>query len=411
MTSLTAGDRGRMLAGATLVNLCLGSLYAWSLFVEPLETEFASSSSALAGVFSVAVATFAVVVLACGALVDRTSPGRLVATAAAAATTGMLVGARADALPWIVVGYGLLFGIANGLGYATAVAVGGKAFGRTRGSALGIIVSAYAAGPLLASPIITALLDAVGWRRTFVVLGLGIGVLLLVAAALLAGHAPTEAASSAAATGMPVDRRSSARPLLLRPAGILIWLGFLSGALPAMLVIAHAATIADAGGLSRATASVAVAALAAGNLVGRAGGGWLSDHVGRLPGLRVATTTLALACLALATVAGPGPVITVLTVIGMAYGAQASLVPAATADMFGARDFGANFGRVFTGWGVAGVMGPQLGAGLGDTPGGLALALRVSAASAMLALLAYVAITHVGGAIVAAGDERSGAGA
>jgi MFS family permease len=222
-----------------------------------------------------------------------------------------------------------------------------------------------------------------------VALGVGTGALLLSAAALLGGRLPTDDDRGR----HEVDRR----PLLLHPQGLMIWLAFLLGALPALMVLAHAATIAGAAGLGPAASSAAVALLGAGNLAGRTGGGWVSDRIGRVPGLRTATALLAAACVGLAAVTGTGPVLAVLTLVGVSYGAQSSLVPALTADLFGTRRFAANYGQIFTGWGVAGVLGPQAGAWLGDASGGFTTALHLGAASSALALVLYLLmIAHRG---------------
>jgi MFS family permease len=372
----------RLLVGGAVINISLGSLFSWSLFVEPLAEEFGSSAAALAGVFSVSVMIFAAVVLAGGPMVDRRRPRSVVVVAAGAAVAGLLLASRAPSLPWILAGYGVLFGVGNGLGYASAVAVAGKGFGDRRGLALGVVVGAYAAGPLVASPTITALLAAGGWRSTFAVLGAVIGLALLLGAVLLGDGLHRD--------GTPTRAPGDARPLLLPPGGVALWAAFLLGTLPALLVVAHAATIAASGGLRPAAVSAAVALLGAGNLTGRAGGGWLSDRIGRLPGLRIATLTLSGACLALAAVSATAPVLVLMVVVGVGYGTQSALVPALTADMFGVEHFGANYGRIFTGWGVAGLLGPQIGAALGDPGRGFAVPLVIGATSAACAFGLHV---------------------
>jgi OFA family oxalate/formate antiporter-like MFS transporter len=378
----------RLLAGGALVNLSLGSLFSWSLFVAPLAEAFDRSTAAVSSVFSVTVAVFATVVLAGGRVVDRWPARRIVLVAAATGAAGMVVAARADTLLWVVGGYGVLFGIANGLGYATAVAVAGKGFGDRRGFALGVVVGAYAAGPLVASPTITTALSRTDWRMAFLLLGVAISIALGFGAVLL-GQGVDDPAADPPAVG-----RGTRRPLLLRPRGVVLWLAFLAGTLPAMLVIAHAAAIAGARGLGAAAVSAAVALLGAGNLTGRAGGGWLSDRIGRLPGLRIATAGLAAACLVMSMVAATAHVLVLMVLVGIGYGTQSSLVPALTADLFGTADFGANYGRVFTGWGVAGLVGPQLGARLSDG-GDFRAALWMGTASAVVAFVLHTLLRRM----------------
>lgn len=380
-------DGRRLLIGGALINLSLGSLFAWSLFVTPLADEFGNSAAAVSSVFSVTVVIFAAIVLAGGSVVDRYAPRRLVVTSAVVAVCGLSLSAGAGSLPWVIAGYGVLFGIANGLGYATSVAIAGRGFAARRGFALGVVVGAYAAGPLVASPLITWLLSSAGWRMTFGALAVGVGTALLVGALLLGVGVPVD-------VGDPADTPSDGddRPILRRPRGAMLWLAFMLGTLPAMLVVAHAAGIAASTGLGAAAVSAAVAVLGAGNLLGRAGGGWLSDRVGRLPGLRAATLGLAVALVVLSAVATTAPVLLLMLVVGLGYGTQSSLVPALTADLFGTADFGANYGRIFTGWGVAGVAGPQLGAQLGTAGDDFDVALWVGAASATAAFVCHVAI-------------------
>ncbi|CAN5911031.1 OFA family MFS transporter [soil metagenome] len=382
----------RLLGGGALVNLALGSLFAWSLFVEPLADEFGNSAAAISSVFSVSVVIFAAIVLAGGSIADRHPPRRIVVASAVIAMLGLLLAARAPSLLWVIAGYGVLFGIANGLGYATAVAVAGKGFGDRRGFALGVVVGAYAAGPLVASPAISFLLARVGWRGALVALAAGIGVLLLVGAFLLGagigGGGDSDADGDAAADG---------RPILLQPSGAVLWLAFMLGTLPAMLVVAHAASIASTGGLNAAAVSAAVAILAAGNLAGRAGGGWLSDRLGRLPGLRAATAGLALSLVTVSMLTATVPMLVLMALVGIGYGTQSSLVPALTADLFGTANFGANYGRVFTGWGVAGVAGPQLGAQLSARTGDFDLALWLAAVCALAAFVLHLLLGRIDG--------------
>lgn len=190
-----------------------------------------------------------------------------------------------------------------------------------------MVVGAYAAGPLVASPAISFLLARVGWRGALVALAVGIGALLLVGALLLGEEIEDgDGADGDGDAAAHATADSDGRPILLRPPGAVLWLAFMLGTLPAMLVVAHAAGIASAGGLSAAAVSAAVAILAAGNLAGRAGGGWLSDRLGRLPGLRAATAGLALSLMAVSALTATAPMLVLMALVGIGYGTQSSLV-------------------------------------------------------------------------------------
>jgi OFA family oxalate/formate antiporter-like MFS transporter len=402
----------RLLIGGALVNLSLGSLFAWSLFVQPLVSTFDTSAATISTVFSGAVAVFATIVLVSGRAIDRLPPSRTVLLAAACGPLGLLMAAYAPSLPWLVVGYSGLFGVANGLGYASAVAVASRRFGRHRGLAVGAVVGAYAAGPLVTAPIITTVLARADWRAAMIALAIVVAGGLTIGAALLGLGERQRAAGGdrpgvgerqrAAGRDRPgVGERSTDGDRARRPrprlTGLLLWSAFLLGTLPALMVVAHAAPIARNAGLSVAATGVAVALVGAGNLIGRTGGGWLSDRTGRLPGLRAATVGLAACCLLLPATRAAVAVLVLVTIVGVAYGVQSALVPALTADLFGTERFAVIYGRVFTAWGVAGLAGPQIGARLGDR-GNFGGALLVGAAAAAAAFALHTWLGRAGAA-------------
>jgi MFS family permease len=156
------------------------------------------------------------------------------------------------------------------------------------------------------------------------------------------------------------------------------------------MLFASAAPLAGALHLSPGAAGPAVSALAAGNLAGRLFAGWWSDRIGRLPALTVALGAAAVSVGGLVASAAPVVVFAAFLGSGSAYGAVSSLVPAATADRVGSGAFSITYGRIFTGWGFAGLCAPVAGGQilhhLADHPAvvGLVAAPLVPAAVALL---------------------------
>jgi OFA family oxalate/formate antiporter-like MFS transporter len=300
------------------------------------------SSAGAAGVFATAIVVFSAVLLGLGPLQRRAGPRGLLIAAAALAAAGLLLAAsaRSAAVLWVAVAG--LFGTANGLGYGVAVGLPARVAHR-RGTATGIVVAAYAAGPVLLGLVAPAALPAAGWRACLAVLALPVTALLGLAAVL----APARSAGSP-------PRGTSAPPR--RPV-VLMWLVFAGGCAPGLALFALAVPLAGDRGLR--AAGLAVAALAAGNLIGRVAAGWWSDRVGRLPAL---ATALVLGAVAVSCLLGPvGVVLAGFLGSGLAYGAVSALVPALTADRVGTAAFPVAYGRVFTGWGVAGLLAPLAG--------------------------------------------------
>jgi MFS family permease len=275
------------------------------------------------------------------------------------------------------VGVALLFGGAGGLAYGVSVGLAARVSDARRGAATGLVVAAYAAGPVLLGLAAPHAVPFLGWRTCLA--GLMVAVVgLLVGAAALAPAQPT------AASGPP----GAEEPVGLATV-VPLWVVFAGGAAPGLVLFASAAPLAAARGLGPAAAGAAVSMLAAGNLGGRLVSGWWSDRVGRRPAL---ATALAVAAASVGGLAGPTEGWVVLSSFvgtGLAYGAVSALVPAATADRVGARAFPRTYGRVFTAWGCAGLVAPVVGGaltGAGSRRSELVLLAAVPLIPAALAL-------------------------
>jgi MFS transporter, OFA family, oxalate/formate antiporter len=271
-----------------------------------------------------------------------------------------------------------------------------------RGAVTGVVVAAFAAGPVLLGLLAPRAVPVLGWRACVTGLAVAVVGLLVLAAALAPADAPEDRVDRSGpprAEG-PVDRRTV----------VPLWVLFAGGAAPGLFVFAAAALLAGGRGLGPAAAGAAVSLLAAGNLGGRLVSGWWSDRVGRRPAL---ATALALAALSVAGLAGPTAPWVVLGSFagtGLAYGAVSALVPAATADRVGARAFPRAYGRVFTAWGCAGLAAPVVGGALtgGGQRADLVLVVAVPLVPAALALLLLAPPVPAGGSNAACWAQRRG---
>jgi MFS transporter, OFA family, oxalate/formate antiporter len=380
-------DRARatLLAAATAVNLAAGTLFAWSILLPPLTEDLGGSAAATSSVFSAALVLFAAVVLVAGRLADERSPRALAIAAGLVMGAGLAVCAAAPSLPVVAIGYGGLFGLGSGLAYVTVVSVAGTRFEERRGLALGVVVGAYAAGPILVGPLGTFTIEAAGWRPTVAALAL-----------LIAG------ATVAAARWLPPEpakrerraRTSSAGPAARTTGLWSLWALFLLSTAPALLAFSYTTDIALERGLSTGAAGAVVGLLAAGNLAGRLVAGPLSDRWGTVATIALTLAVLAAAVAALGWLSAAAVAFVALPVLGAQYGAISAVLPAATADLVGAERFGSSYGRVFTSWGVAGVVGPVAGGWLHAGAGSYRPAFQVSLVCAALALGALAAFAR-----------------
>jgi OFA family oxalate/formate antiporter-like MFS transporter len=380
--SWSAGRRLPPLASAVAVNAAAGTLFAWSVLLPALTTEFGLPAGELGMVFASALVVFSLAVLLSGGAVDRHGPRRATALAGVLSGCGLAVAAVAPSVLVLHLGIGVLFGFGSGLAYLGAVAWASTRGRLRRRDAIGVVVAAYAAGPVAAAPLGALGTERWGWRVT-----------LAVAAAIVAGV--TVLASRGLPGPMTAPLRG-AEPVTAGPIGDAIalaalWLLFLGTVVPGLLAFAYAAEIATERGVSSDTAGVVVAVMAVGNVAGRLLSTPLCTRVGLLAALWTSLGALVLALVALAWPSSGAVVVLSLPLLALQYGLVSALLPAAIREVSGEVRFGTAYGRVFSSWGVAGLVGPALGAALHDGADGYARSFQASLLGAMVAVLALIA--------------------
>ncbi|MCX7869093.1 MAG: MFS transporter, partial [Terrimicrobiaceae bacterium] len=154
-----------------LSNLCAGTVYAWSVFRKPVESELGISAGASGWPFLLLLAGFSITMFFTGAVIARIGP-RATALAGAALTSGSyLLSAHASSLLGLVVAYGLIGGLGVGLSYAVPLAVITRWFDCDRGLALGCALIGFGLSPLVTAPLARHLIAEGGPERAFTVLG------------------------------------------------------------------------------------------------------------------------------------------------------------------------------------------------------------------------------------------------
>ncbi len=346
--------------GGVLLNLALGSLYAWSVFVLPLEREFGWDRAQTSWVFTIAIVVFALSFIAAGRLQDAYGPRPGVIVGGTLLGLGFVLASFTTSLTYLYVAFGGVVGLGNGFGYAAPVPVASKWFPDKRGLVVGLMVGGYGAGSAILGPLAASLIDAQGWRVTFRLLGLLFFVMAMVGAALLknppAGYAPPNWKPSPA---MAARRDVPTGAMLRTPTFYLLWIAYCLGTTSGLMVISQLVPFGRSAGLSAATATLALTVGAVGNAGGRILSGWLSDAIGRVTTLRIMVIVSALAMPSLFLARQNAALFYLLVAaVYWCYGTQLSLFASTTADFYGTRHLGMNYGLLFTAWGVAGILGP-----------------------------------------------------
>ncbi len=375
------------------MNLALGSLYAWSVFVLPLEQEFGWNRAQTSWIFTIAVVCFALSFVVAGRIQDTKGPRICAAIGAVMVGLGFGLASLTSSLLYLYVCIGVVVGIGNGFGYATPVPVGSKWFPDKRGLVVGLMVGGYGAGSAIFGPVATLLIERVGWRATFQILGALFLVMGLIGTALLknppAGYRPDGWTPPPPKAGGPSGLDIPTAEMLRTPTFYALWVAYCLGATAGLMTISQLVPFARSAGLGAAAATLAITVGAVGNAGGRILSGWLSDTLGRLTTLRVMVLISAAAMPALFIWRQEVVLFYILVaVVYWCYGTQLSVFAAATADLYGTRHLGLNYGLLFTAWGTAGIVGPMVAARVYDAFGDYRYAFYIAAALAVVAAAA-----------------------
>ncbi|MFC1591483.1 OFA family MFS transporter [Thermodesulfobacteriota bacterium] len=384
--SNTAKNRGWTVALAGIgINLALGILYTWSIFKGAIgqsiqaggEGAFAWDLAKLNDPYAVCCIVFAFSMILAGKCQDKLGPK------ITAMIGGVLVGAG---FIWIsqstsyaawVLGFGVLAGTGIGFGYSSATPPALKWFSAAKtGLIAGLVVAGFGLASVYIAPLAKYLLGTIGLQKAMLLFGFAFMAVVCGLSMLLLnppkGYVPagTTARKGTAATGS--DNDCAPGDMLKSATFWKLWLVYFIGAGAGLMVIGNVAGMAKKS--MGEAAFVAVAIMAIGNAGGRVVAGVLSDKIGRSNTLLIMLlfqAVLMLACIPAMASENTGALLLVLlaTFIGFNYGTNLSLFPSITKDLWGMKNFGINYGIVFTAWGVGGFVMSRLSQMLMATTG------------------------------------------
>ena len=368
-----AGNAGWVVTFAgTGINLALGILYTWSVISAAIPKEWGWSEADKSLPYSIALLSFAFMTIPAGRMQDKIGPRWVASLGGFLVGIGFFIASLTQAPIGFVIGFGLLAGAGIGCGYASATPPAVKWFTAAKtGLITGIVVSGFGLASVYAAPTAQWLASTYGLSQALIIFGIAFLVVVVGLSQLLrvppAGYVPADGAvtkGSAAAKPKPAVEASPSEMLRTRQFYVL-WFMYAAGAGAGLMIISKMSKITtDQAGLS--LGFVLVAVLAIGNGGGRILAGMLSDRIGRFRTLLICLLLQAALMLLLSQtvkdslLATPVVLGIMAAVIGGNYGSNLSVFPAITKDWFGLRNFGANYGFVFTAWGVGGFVLSQI---------------------------------------------------
>ena len=397
MPSSRGPKRWPALLGGGLLNVAIGTYYAWSVFVPPLEKEFGWSRAQTSLVPTIDMVSLASTFLLAGFLLRRVGPRPVAFFGGAMFSLGLFFASFTHSLATLYLTWGLMVGTGLGFGYLTPITVGSLWFPHQRGLVNGLAIGIFAAGSGIFGPIAGALVDRVGWRETFQILAGVFFVFTMVGAYLLKDPPPGYVAPTVS-PGQARTRNTVAPDV--RTAEVLqtrsfytLWIAYALGTTAGTMVISQLVPFARSAGLSARAAAFAISIGAVGSASGRFLSGWMSDHLGRLFTLR--------GIIFLSMLVTPSLFLMreqviffylLLFLVYYCYGTQLSVYTALAGDFYGTKYLSTNYGLLLLAWGFAGVLGPVIGSRVYVSTGSYQYAFFLSGALALaaLALLAVV---------------------
>lgn len=380
------------------INLILGVLYAWSVMGKALVLQWQWTAAQASLPFTISAASFSLMMVFAGRWQDKVGPRYVAMLGGILLGLGLITSCFAATPGMMLVTFGLIGGIGIGLGYSATTPPSIKWFPPARkGLITGIVVGGVGLAAVYIAPLTQYLLNVTTIPNTFLILGVGTFVLVSLLSQLLvnppAGYPPNPAGTpGAVAAKAPTARPNLDWHEMLRTRQFYqLWLMFVMAVSSGLMIISQVALIAKDQAHIDKWGFAPVATLAIFNTLGRVVSGFLSDRIGRTNTMVLAFVLQAANMFAFSHYTTPGWLIFGSAFTGLCYGTIFTLFPAATADFYGVRNLGVNYGLVFTGFGVAGVIGPMLAARIRDTSGNYHYAFVISAIMLLLgAALAFI---------------------
>ncbi|NDY71525.1 MFS transporter [Desulfobacter hydrogenophilus] len=387
-------NRWRIAIFGTLLQVCLGTVYAWSFFQKPLVSTYGWSNSQVAWTFSTAICCLGLAAAWGGMNLSKSGPRKLAMAGGLIFGAGYLVAALAlkiHSLSLLYIGYGVIGGAGLGLGYVTPVATVAKWFPDKKGFVTGMVVMGFGFGALVMSKVIAPVLMT-AFDNNLVQVFFWIGIVMLVLT-LPAGYNLTNPPEDFVPEGYTPPANESpgqgingktptGRQCILSGKFFMMWMiltcnvsagimfiGFQSPMIQNLLRDTYAAKYPDPAALTAALAAAGATLIAISSIfngVGRFFWGTLSDRVGRTQAFRLLVGSQIAIFIALIFIKSPWIFSALVCYVLLCYGGGFGAMPAFVLDVFGPVQMPVVYGVILTGWSAGGIIGPQLAAIIRD---------------------------------------------
>lgn len=376
----------RILIAGFCINLCLGILYAWSVFNKALVSEWGWSAADASSPYAIATITFSICLLVAGILQDRMGPRNILILGATLTGLGMVASSFAQSVLMLNITFGIITGAGIGFGYACLAPSAMKWFHPSKkGMVNGLIAAGFGLAAVYLAPLTSTLIGEMGISSAFMILGVGVLIIAVPLAATInnppPGYVPAEPQVKAGKAPVKVKKASdiSWKAMLKTPQFYSLWVMYAFAAAAGLMIIGNITNIASVQA-NLPNAVYLASLLAIFNSGGRIAAGILSDKIGGVRTLMLAFILQGVNMVMFSTFTSEFMLIIGTAVAAVGYGTLLAVFPSLTAEYYGLKNYGTNYGVLYTSWGIGGAIGAAIVGYSMTHGGGYNLAYTISAA-------------------------------
>jgi MFS family permease len=384
-----------VLAGL-IMNICLGTVYAWSVFRSPVAKLFSTGDVKITAMqtmwpFMLFLGLFTIFMPISGRLVQKHSPRVLSLIGSVIVGAGWILSSYATSIGFLYITYGVIAGIGVGIMYGLPIAVVARWFPDRKGLAVGLTVLGFGVSALVTAPIAQSLIQSSGVLQTFQTLGIVFSLVLIVLSLTLkfppAGWHPASWQGVAAASKVDYSPAAMAKT----SSGVGLWLCFIIGSVAGLMAIGIASNVAqEIIKLDAATATALVSLFAVFNGGGRPLFGWLTDVLRPAKAAALSLLLVLMASTGMLLFAGEGTVgiyVICFCAFWMALGSWLAIAPTATLTFFGTKNYAPNYGWMFSAYGIGAIVSGLVAGNAKDVFGSYLYAFWVSGGLAAIGIV------------------------
>lgn len=382
--SIANNKATRILLASCGINLCIGVLYTWSVFKNSLlELDWNNTQASMP--YTITIITLSLALLIAGRIQDKIGPQKILMVGSLMAGAGMIL-ASLSLTPWnLNVSFGLVTGAGIGFAYACLNPTAMKWFHSSqKGMVNGLLATAFGLAAIYLAPLTSYLISVVGLEQSLRILGTGLIIIAFPLACSIknppTGHEPKASSEEfdTSKPALPPARNYMWKEMLATKQFYLLWFTYAFGAAAGLMIIANITSIA-AEQANILEGAYLIVTLSIFNSAGRLVSGLLSDKIGALKTLAIALGLQTINMLLFSQFVSSPTLMVGAALTGIGYGTLLAVFPSIMADLYGLKNFGANYGVLYTAWGIGGFIGPILAAISVDWYGSYSIAYLICA--------------------------------